>query len=131
MLVLIHIIGHKWFKTHWVLRSCRRKIGTIYEIIETVCPPSYHHADFVATYGIRYVIYWNIVHIAGANELKSTQDVQFNITGSYVSMTHKVLKSSRNEMGIIQSKLWQQSCCPCLAGWTLTYSLVPAICHFT
>ena len=31
--------------------------GKIYAIMKTMCPPSYHHNDFVATHALGYMVY--------------------------------------------------------------------------
>ena len=50
--------GCKWFTTHRVLKSHRSKIGVIYAIMKTMCPPSYgfHHNGFVATHALRHIM---------------------------------------------------------------------------
>ena len=57
--------------THRVLKSHRIKMGVIiHAIMKTMCPPGYHHNDFVATHALGHMMYGYMLHIAGTNEPK-------------------------------------------------------------
>ena len=51
-----YISSHKWSMTQRVLKSHRSKMSIIYVIMKTMCPPSYHHSGFVATYALGHMI---------------------------------------------------------------------------
>ena len=58
MLKYLYISGHKWFTTHpqsAQFQSNKSKMGVIYVIMKTRCPPGFHHNGFVATLALVYI----------------------------------------------------------------------------
>ena len=52
-----NISGHKWSPTQRVLKSHKSKMGVIYVIIKTMCPPGYQHNGFMATHALEHMMY--------------------------------------------------------------------------
>ena len=69
--------------------------------MKTMCPPGYHHNDFVATHALGHMMYGYKLLVAVNQRVFNKQSKGRNISGDKLSPTHRVLKSHRSKMGVI------------------------------
>ena len=95
-----NISGHKWYATHRVLKSHRRKMGVIYLqswkkfaflVITTIALRQLMHLGTWCTFGHTLLLPMN-------QRVLNKQNKERNISGYKWSTTHRVLKSHRTKM---------------------------------
>ena len=73
----------------------------IYVIMKTMCSPSYHHNDFVATHALKHMIYVYTLLVPMNQRVLNKLSKEHNRSGHKRPTTHRVLKSHRSNMSII------------------------------
>ena len=99
--IYVYIISHKWSMTHRVLKSHKSKMGLIYMQSWKQCPPVYHHNGFVASHALGHMIYSYTLQVPMNQRVLNKLSKEHNIISHKWSMTHRVLKFYKSEMGIV------------------------------
>ena len=73
----------------------------IYVIMKTMCSPSCHHNDFVATHALKHMIYVYTLLLPMNQRVLNKLSKENNRSGHKWPTTHRVLKSHRSNMSII------------------------------
>ena len=82
----------------------------IYVIMKTMCSPSYHQNDFVATHALRHMMYVYTLLVPMNQRALNKPSKEHNISGHKWPTTHRVLKSHRSKMSIIYMLPWKHIC---------------------
>ena len=97
-----NICGHKWSRTHRVLKSHKSKMGVIYICnCENNAPTGYHRNGFVATHALGQMMYGYTLLVLINKRVLNKPSKKRNISGHKWSTTHRVLKSHKSKMGVI------------------------------
>ena len=57
---ILYISGYKWSTTQSAQISQKQDERIMYVIMNTMCPPGYHHNVFVVTHALGHIIFSNV-----------------------------------------------------------------------